>query len=75
MWKNEPVSIGDGSWLGHGAVVLPGTRIGKHVVVAAGAIVAGIDVPDRSVVAGVPARVVRRHIEGEGWVAVDRDPA
>ena len=24
MWKNEPVSIGDGSWLGHGAIVLPG---------------------------------------------------
>jgi acetyltransferase-like isoleucine patch superfamily enzyme len=70
MWKNEPVSIGDGSWLGHGAVVLPGSRIGKHVVVAAGAIVAGIDVPDDSVVAGVPARVVRRYVEGDGWVAV-----
>ncbi|HET9727815.1 MAG TPA: acyltransferase, partial [Acidimicrobiia bacterium] len=37
MWKNEPVSIGDGSWLGHGAIVLPGSRIGRHVVVAAGA--------------------------------------
>ena len=55
LWKNEPVSIGSGSWLGHGAVVLPGSRIGAHVVVAAGAVVAGIEVPDRSVVAGVPA--------------------
>lgn len=73
MWKNEPVSIGDGSWIGHGAVVLPGTRIGKHVVVAAEAVVAGLDVPDRSVVAGVPARVVRRYVTGEGWVAVPRD--
>jgi acetyltransferase-like isoleucine patch superfamily enzyme len=73
MWKNEPVTIGDGSWLGHGAVVLPGARIGKHVVVAAGAVVAGIDVPDRSVVAGVPARVVRRHVDGEGWVPLPRD--
>ena len=72
MWKNEPVVIGDGSWLGHGAVVLPGSRIGKHVVVAAGAVVAGLDVPDRSVVAGVPARVVRRYIAGEGWVPVPR---
>ena len=26
MWKNEPVSIGSGSWLGHGAIVLPGSR-------------------------------------------------
>ena len=73
MWKNEPVSIGDGSWLGHGAVVLPGSRIGKHVVVAAGAVVAGLDVPDFSVVAGVPARVVRRYVAGEGWVPVPRE--
>jgi len=73
MWKNEPVSIGDGSWIGHGAVVLPGTRIGKHVVVAAEAVVAGLDVPDHSVVAGVPARVVRRYVTGEGWVPVPRD--
>jgi acetyltransferase-like isoleucine patch superfamily enzyme len=73
MWKNEPVVIGNGSWLGHGAVVLPGSRIGKHVVIAAGAIVAGLDVPDRSVVAGVPARVVRQYRAGEGWVPVPRD--
>jgi acetyltransferase-like isoleucine patch superfamily enzyme len=67
MWKNEPVSIGDGSWLGHGAIVLPGSRIGRHVVIAAGAVVAGIEVPDYSVIAGVPARVVRRY-DGAGWV-------
>ena len=73
MWKNEPVSIGDGSWLGHGAIVLPGSRIGRHVVVAAGAVVAGLHVPDNSVVAGVPARVVRRYIAGEGWMPVPRD--
>ena len=72
MWKNEPVSIGDGSWLGHGAVVLPGSRIGRHVVVAAGAVVAGLQAPDNSVVAGVPARVVRRYVAGEGWVSVPR---
>jgi len=73
MWRNEPVSIGSGSWLGHGSVVLPGSRIGEHVVIAAGAIVAGIEVPDFSVVAGVPARVVRRYVEGEGWIPVPRD--
>ncbi len=73
MWKNEPVAIGDGCWLGHGAVVLPGTTLGRNVVVAAGAIVAGIDVPDFCVVAGVPARVVRRYVPGEGWVSVPRD--
>jgi acetyltransferase-like isoleucine patch superfamily enzyme len=71
MWKNEPVSIGDGSWLGHGAIVLPGSRLGRHVVVAAGAVVAGIEVPDYCVVAGVPARVVRR-FSGDRWVTVPR---
>jgi acetyltransferase-like isoleucine patch superfamily enzyme len=60
MWKNDPVSIGDGSWLGHGAIVLPGSRIGKHCVVAAGAVVAGLEVPDYSIVAGVPARIVKK---------------
>lgn len=69
MWKNEPVVIGSDSWLGHGAVILPGTRLGRHVVVAAGAVVAGIDVPDYSVVAGVPARILRRHVPGEGWTS------
>ena len=64
MWSNEPVSIGDGSWLGHGAVVLPGSKIGRNVVIAAGAVVAGIEVPDYSVVAGVPARVIRRYVDG-----------
>jgi acetyltransferase-like isoleucine patch superfamily enzyme len=67
MWHNAPVSIGSGSWLGHGCIVLPGVAVGEHVVIAAGAVVAD-DVPDRSVVAGVPARVVRRHVDGEGWV-------
>jgi acetyltransferase-like isoleucine patch superfamily enzyme len=69
MWHNEPVSIGSGSWLGHGAIVLPGSRIGKHVVIAAGAVVAGIEVPDNSVVAGVPARIIRRYVDG-AWRTV-----
>ncbi len=66
MWRNEPVSIGSGSWLGHGSIVLPGANIGRHVVVGAGAIVTG-DVPDNAVVVGAPARVVRYH-DGTAWV-------
>jgi acetyltransferase-like isoleucine patch superfamily enzyme len=50
--------------------VLPGSRVGRHVVIAAGAVVAGIEVPDYSVVAGVPARVVRKHEPGEGWRSI-----
>lgn len=52
-----PVRIGSGSWIGHGAVILPGAQIGRNVVVAAQAVVRG-EVPDHSVVAGVPARIV-----------------
>ncbi len=61
------VVIGDGSWLGHGTVVLPGARIGRHVAVAAGSVVTG-DLPDLCVAAGSPARPIRRYVEGEGWV-------
>ena len=66
---NEPVRIGAGSWLGTGVVVLPGSTIGKHVVVGAGAVVAG-DLPDNTVAVGNPARVVRSY-DGENWVSVE----
>ena len=62
----RPVSIGDGSWLGHGTIVLPGASIGRHVVVGAGSVVTGA-LPDFCVAVGNPARVVRRYVEGEGW--------
>jgi serine acetyltransferase len=64
--RNETVSIGAGVWLGAGAIILPGTRIGRNVVVAAGSVVRG-EVPDRCVVAGVPAKVVREYVPGSGW--------
>jgi acetyltransferase-like isoleucine patch superfamily enzyme len=67
MPVNNPVEIGAGSWLGTGAIVLPGARIGRNVVVAAGSVVRG-EVPDHCVVAGVPAKVVRSR-NGAGWVA------
>jgi len=67
----RPVIIGDGAWLGHGTVVLPGARIGRHVAVGANSVVTG-DLPDYCVAVGAPARVVRRYVEGEGWVGVSR---
>jgi acetyltransferase-like isoleucine patch superfamily enzyme len=64
--SNAAVSIGAGSWLGAGAIVLPGAVIGRNVVVAAGSVVRGV-VPDYCVIAGVPARVVREYVTGDGW--------
>ena len=64
--SNAAVSIGAGSWLGAGVIVLPGSVIGRNVVVAAGSVVRGA-VPDCCVVAGVPARVVREYVTGNGW--------
>ena len=63
---NRPVSIGAGTWLGAGTIILPGTRIGRNVVVAAGSVVRG-EVPGRCVVAGVPARIVREFQGPSGW--------
>jgi maltose O-acetyltransferase len=55
----EPVILGDRVWLGNRSIVLKGVTIGHDAVVAAGSVVTH-DVEPRTVVAGVPARVVRR---------------
>jgi serine acetyltransferase len=56
--KTAPVVIEDDVWLGTNVVVLPGVRVGRGAVVGAGAVVTE-DVPPFTVVAGVPARVIR----------------
>lgn len=62
------VKIGAGSWLGANVVVLPGTTLGRHTTVAAGAVVRG-QFPDHVVLGGVPAKVLRHYSEREGWKA------
>lgn len=59
-WRRaHPVTIGHDVWIGHGAIILPGRTIGTGAVVAGGAVVTK-DVPAYTIVAGVPARVVKR---------------
>jgi acetyltransferase-like isoleucine patch superfamily enzyme len=60
----EPVRIEAGADIGVNAVVLPGVTIGKGAIVGAGAVVTR-DVEPFSVVAGVPARMIRRRSEAE----------
>ena len=57
--STKHVIIEDDVWIGANAVILPGVRIGTHSVVAAGAIVTK-DVPSHSLVAGVPAKVIKK---------------
>jgi phosphonate metabolism protein (transferase hexapeptide repeat family) len=57
--KSHRVHIGHDVWIGHGAIVLPGRRIGIGAVIAGGAVITK-DVPDYTVVAGNPARPIRR---------------
>ena len=52
------VVVEDGAWIGAGAIVLEGVRVGRGAVVAAGAVVRS-DVPDGMIAAGVPAKVIR----------------
>jgi maltose O-acetyltransferase len=54
----KPIVIEDNVWLGGGAILLPGVRIGRNAVVGAGAVVPR-SVPASTVVAGNPVRVIR----------------
>jgi acetyltransferase-like isoleucine patch superfamily enzyme len=57
--STNPVTIEDDVWIGANAVILPGVTIGNHCVVAAGAVVTK-DVPPHSLMAGVPAKVIKQ---------------
>jgi acetyltransferase-like isoleucine patch superfamily enzyme len=72
--QSQPVSIGDGAWLGHGTIVLPGVSVGRHTIVGAGSVVTG-RLPDFCVAVGNPARVIRYHVADQGWIDGQPDPA
>lgn len=64
----KEVLIKEGSWIGAGAIILPGVTIGKFCVVAAGSVVLK-DVPNNTLVAGVPARIKKTISKSVGETA------
>lgn len=63
--KFVPIKIEQWAWITIGAIILPGVTVGRNSIVAAGAVVTK-DVPPYTMVAGVPARVIKRlEVEGD----------
>lgn len=74
-WEQAlPITIGDGAWLGGGAIVCPGVSIGENTVVGAGAVVTK-DLPAGVVAYGNPARVAREIGEGDRSAGLEADPS
>jgi maltose O-acetyltransferase len=65
--ETRPITIEDNVWIGGGAILLPGVRIGRNAVVGAGAVVTR-SVPENYIVAGNPAKVIRE-IEQDGYTS------
>jgi acetyltransferase-like isoleucine patch superfamily enzyme len=57
------IVVGDGSWIGTGAIILDGARIGRGVIVAAGSVVRKGVYPDNSLLAGVPALIKKSYAQ------------
>lgn len=57
--KSQDILIGDGTWVGTNSTILGGVRVGQGCVIAAGSVVRG-DIDDNSLIAGVPAKVIRK---------------
>lgn len=57
-YPSEPVTLKKGCWLGANVIILPGVTVGENSVVAAGSVVTK-SVPDRVLVGGIPARIIK----------------
>lgn len=53
------VEIGEGTFIGFGSTIMPNVRIGKNCVIGAGSVVT-TDMPDYSIAAGIPAKIIRK---------------
>ena len=62
----KEVTIGDNVWIGGNTVICPGVHVGDNVVIGAGSVVTR-DIPDWSIAAGNPCRVLRKITEEDKW--------
>lgn len=67
-----PVDVGDDVWIGHGAMILKGVTVGRGAIIAAGSVVTK-NVPEYSIVAGVPAKVLGMRHGGLGVAVGQRN--
>jgi len=58
-----PVHIGSGTWIGSGARIIGRVTVGRNCVVGANAVIVNRSVPDYCMVAGVPARIIKRYCD------------
>ncbi len=58
--EDKPVKIGNNCWLGAHSIVLPGVVLGNHVIVAAGSVVTKSFDENNIILAGVPAKIIKR---------------
>lgn len=56
--KSEPIEIGDDVWIGAGAIVLPGVKIGNGAVIAGGSVVLE-SIPENVIAGGIPAKILK----------------
>lgn len=59
--ETSPVIIGKDCFIANGAVILPGVKIGNHCVVGANSVVCAGTFPDNCIIAGIPARIIKKY--------------
>jgi len=65
--RSECIILGKNVWIGARAMILPGSIIGDHSIIAAGSIVRG-HIPPRSIAAGIPARMIKTFTCEDDWI-------
>jgi len=71
-WRNQHrVVIGPDVWIGHAAILMPGVSVGTGAIIGSGSVVTK-NVPDYTIVAGNPARIIRRRVTEDVEQALKR---